>query len=125
MAKTVILKLDQVMCTTDDHCLDMTGGKFTGTLNFDTHTPQIAGVDIATTSDVAVKANSADVYTKADTYTQAEVAAYVAANAPVTDLSNYYTKGEVDSAVSSGSFQCQCYLHHKMAIRSHGAMVSG
>lgn len=30
MSKTVILKLDQVKCTTEDHCIDMTGGEIIG-----------------------------------------------------------------------------------------------
>jgi len=30
MSKTVILKLDQVKCTTEAHCIDMTGGEITG-----------------------------------------------------------------------------------------------
>jgi len=35
MSKTVILKLDQVKCTNEHHCLDLTTGKFTGSLVMD------------------------------------------------------------------------------------------
>ena len=57
MAKTVILKLDQVKCTNENHCLDMTSGSFIGSLDFTTATPQVSGVNVATTADVAQAKN--------------------------------------------------------------------
>ena len=62
---------------------------------------KLNNVDEVIGSDSSVLNVSQAVGKLNDTYTKAEVHTYVATNAPAPDLSQYYTKGEVDTQISN------------------------